>query len=114
MTPSFRIVVRPTSITICSVLLFIGTALYALLVFSGTPQAEALRQAVGGTIGVFVSIAFALSCAYGYWTMKRWAVILYAVNPVLLIIMGMPTGTIVIPAIIAGCGILNFHEMTWK
>jgi hypothetical protein len=112
-TATFHIVTRPTSITICSILLFLAGIALAALVLSGSAQTRALTGG-GSSVGTWIGIVFTFACAYGYWTMKRWAVTLYAVNLALGVFLGMPMSQIAAPAVIVGFGIINFHEMSWK
>lgn len=107
--PSFAMVVRPTSISIASGVLFLaGIASVVLALGSETAREQA------GMLSLGITIVFTFACAYGYWTMKRWAVVLYSLELVLRIYYGMSAGMIAIPAVIVAAGILNFHEMTWK
>lgn len=108
-TPSFTMVVRPTSISIAAGVLFLaGIASVVLALGSETAREQA------GMLSLGITIVFTFACAYGYWTMKRWAVVLYSLELILRIYYGMSAGMIAIPAVIVAAGILNFHEMTWK
>jgi hypothetical protein len=110
---SFIIVNRPTSISICAILLFMSVALSAVFLlgnFEGALQVKKLM----GTAGIIGSLGFTLVCGWGYWNMKRWAVLLYAVEPILRFVLGVPHALIALPLLIVAIGFINFGEMTWK
>lgn len=112
-TASFKIVTRPTSITICAILLFLAGLLVGASALS--PAARAMFAAQGvNPMSLWLGVLFTFVCAYGYWTMKRWAVVLYAINLGLVIFQHMPMSAIAVPAVIVALGIMNFHEMSWK
>ncbi len=107
------IVNRPVSITACAILLFMSAALTLLFIVGDFPGADKIKDMVGKP-GLYLSIVFTAVCAYGYWTMKRWAVLLYAIEPILRFWAGVPQGLIALPLMIVAFGVLNFKDMTWK
>jgi len=110
---SFIIVNRPTSVSICAILLFMSVALTAVFLIGNFEGAAHLKQWLG-TPGILVSLSFTLLCGWGYWNMKRWAVLLYAMEPIARLWLGVPQPLIAVPLLIVAFGMINFSEMTWK
>jgi hypothetical protein len=111
--PEFTIVNRPSSISACALLLLLSAALTATFVIGHFEGSKAIVQQAGAA-GVFFGIALTAVCGWGYWTMKRWAVLLYALEPIVRLWMGMSHMLIAIPVLIVFVGFMNFREMTWK
>ena len=107
------IVNRPTIISICSILLFLSAALTTLFIVADMPGSEQIEKLVGMP-GLYFTIAFTAFCGWGYWNMKRWGVLLYAIEPVVRFFLGMPNSLVAIPLLIVVFGLLHFKEMTWK
>ena len=110
---SFIIVNRPTSISVCAILLFMSIALSAVFLIGNFEGVMQLKKLMGAP-GIIVSLGFTLVCGWGYWNMKRWAVLLYAVEPILRLILGVPHALIALPLLIVAIGFVNFSEMTWN
>jgi len=110
---SFIIVNRPTSISVCAILLFMSVALTAVFFIGNFDGIAPLKHWLG-TPGIIFALAFTLLCGWGYWNMRRWAVLLYAVEPVLRLWTGVPQPLIAVPVLIVIIGLINFSDMTWK
>jgi len=110
---SFIIVNRPTMISICAILLFMSVALSSVFLFGNFEGALQVKK-VMGLPGIIGSLVITLVCGWGYWKMKRWAVLLYAVEPILRLVLGVPQALIAIPLLIVAIGFMNFSEMTWR
>ena len=113
--PATEIVIvnRPMIISICSVLLFLSAALTTLFMVADMPGSEQIRKLVG-TPGLCFTIIFTAVCGWGYWNMKRWGVLLYAIEPLVRFFLGMPNSLVAIPLLIVVFGLLHFKEMTWN
>lgn len=93
--------VRPTSITVISILGIIGALISVPLIFS--PMAKAIGDWYPPYLAF--SAAVGLSCMVGLLMMKRWAVYTYTalvgVNQLLLIGMGAwVVSALVVPAVV--------------
>ena len=106
------IVNRPTIISMCGVLLFLSAALTTIFVIGDFHGVEKFQSM--GRAGLYISITFAAICGWGYWNMRKWAVLVYAIEPVARLLLGMPHVLIAIPLLIACFGFMHFREMTWK
>lgn len=113
--PSDRVVIvqRPYIISVSAVLLFLSATLTLIFAFGGFPGSDMLKETMG-TVGLVLGIAFTFACAYGYWTMRRWAVLLYALEVGLRLWADFPVGLIVVPLFIVVFGMTYFSDMTWK
>ncbi len=111
--PGILIINRPTMISVCAILLFLSAALTTLFVVGGFPGVAKFQTAVGMP-GLYCSIAITLVSGWGYWNMKKWAVVIYAAEPVARFFLGMPHSLIAIPLLIAAIGLMHMKEMTWK
>ncbi|MCI0603966.1 hypothetical protein L0156_13260 [bacterium] len=113
--PSSHILIinRPTIISICSILLFLSAALTTLFIVADMPGSDRIEKAVGMT-GLYFSIAFTVLCGWGYWNMKKWGVLLYALEPISRFFLGMPHSLVAIPLLIVAFGLMHIKDMTWK
>ncbi len=90
--------IRPTGVSIISVLYFIGAALILLFGFLGT---AVLKSVVGGSIVnvgaavvwivVIIIVAIQILIGWGLWTGKNWARITAIVFAALAILSGLST-----------------------
>ena len=111
--PAVIIINRPTLISACAVLLFLSAALTALFVIGNFPGMVKFQEAAGKP-GLFVAIAYTALCGWGYWNMKKWAVLIYCLEPIARLFMGLPHVLIAVPMLIAAFGLMHLKEMTWK
>jgi hypothetical protein len=113
--PGQKIVIvnRPTSISVCAILLFMSVALTTVFYVGNFEGIAPLKQWLG-TPGIIFGLAFTLLCGWGYWNMRRWAVLLYAIEPIARLWMGVPQPLIAIPVVIVLLGMIHFSEMSWK
>jgi hypothetical protein len=110
--PQVLIINRPTMIVACAILLFLSAALTTLFVLVEFPGMSRFLD-VAGTPGLIFSIAITALCGWGYWNMKRWAVLLYALEPIARFLLDMPHVVIAVPMIVAIIGLMHIDEMTW-
>lgn len=110
--PSIVIVNRPVLISACAVLLFLSAALTTLFVLGDFPGMKQF-QSFGKSV-IYIVIAYTGLSGWGYWNMKRWAVLLYSVEPVARFFLGFPHVLIAMPLLIAAFGWMHFKDMTWK
>ena len=108
-----QLITRPSSITICSIVMFASAVITLLLVLTQSPMVTQLHQALHPA-AIYISITYTFVCGIGYWTMKRWAGLLYALEVAVRLWAGLPTGYVALPSVIVAFGIINFDEMTWK
>jgi hypothetical protein len=106
------LITRTTSITVCSIVLFVSSIATFLLVLTDAPLVSPLTKAVSPSL-IYLSVAYTLLCGIGYWKMKRWAVLLYGVELALRVFAGLPTSYVAVPTMIVAIGFINFDEMTW-
>jgi hypothetical protein len=107
------LITRPLTITICSVVLFFSAAITLILVLQNSTYLTGLRHAFPPVV-IYLGIGYTALVGYGYWRMKRWAVLLCGFDVLVRFASGMPNSWIAIPALVAAFGIISFDEMTWK
>lgn len=112
-SPEILIVNRPTLIATAAGLLFLSAALTTLFILAEFPGMEKFQEAVGKA-GIYISIAFSIVCSWGYWNMKKWAVLICILEPLMRLLLGMPHTIIAIPLLIAAFGVMHWSELTWK
>ncbi|MGH9857092.1 MAG: hypothetical protein ACRD4B_04520 [Acidobacteriota bacterium] len=108
------IVNRPTLVTAGAALLLMSAAMTILFILVEFPGMGKFHQLVGPKVGITLSIFFSVSCAWGYWNMKRWAVLLCVIELLMRLFLDMPHSVIAMPLLIAAFGIMHWSEMSWK
>ena len=107
------LITRTTSITFCSIALFVSSIATLLLVLGDAPLVSGLTKILHPAL-IYLGAGYTFLCGVGYWKMKRWAVLLYGLDLGLRVLAGLPTSYVALPAIIVAIGFINFDEMTWK
>jgi hypothetical protein len=113
-SPQIVIVNRPALITSGAALLLMSAAMTILFIVVEFPGMEKFHQLVGAQAGITLSIFFSALCAWGYWNMKRWAVVLCVIEPLMRLLVGMPHSVIAMPLLVAAFGIMHWGEMSWQ
>ncbi len=103
---------RPVSITLSSILLALASAITIGVALLHGEIAPEMRMAVGPPLVLFLSGVFALTCAIGYWRMRKWGVVLYTAAALLqLVVTGLTVAT-ELPLVIVTLGFLNWSDLT--
>ena len=97
----------------CSILLFLSSfGLLAILAFGDTGLKVHLVQM--NPYALYGEILATFIAGLGYWTLKRWGVVLYAITVVLAWVGGATDVELVIPGIIVLTGLSKFPDLTWR
>jgi hypothetical protein len=94
---------RPVAITVICIISAIGIVLSVIGLLMAFTALSAI--AAWYPFWAAVSIALGAACTYGFWMMKKWALILYSVLFVVQQLIGLTTGSwsvisLIIPLIV--------------
>ena len=102
---------RPVSITVSCIFLALASAItIGIAVLSGEIAPE-MRMAMGHPLALFLSGIFALTCAIGYWRMRKWGVVLYTVAALLQLVVAGITIATELPLVIVILGFVNWSDL---
>lgn len=101
---------RPASLTVATILLLLASAIMLGVAMLSSEIPQEMRAAGPGVL-VLCGL-FGVGCAIGFWKMKRWAVVLYALAAVAQICVVGFTFVTQLPLLIVVMGAMSWSELS--
>ncbi|MFN7971403.1 MAG: hypothetical protein U0166_03495 [Acidobacteriota bacterium] len=101
---------RPVSLTVATILLLVASAVALGVAMLSSHVPQEMRAA--GPLALVIAAGFSTVCAIGFWRMKRWAVILYAIAALAQMAIAGFTVMTQLPLLIAVMGAMSWSELS--